>query len=167
MNKKYAICNSPIGELFIVKENEAISSICIGEKDFHSNVKNEVIALDDKDPLLMKTVNQLTEYFHGRRKNFDLPLAINGTTFQGAVWKALCEIPFGETKSYLDIANQIGNPKAVRAVGQANRANKLPILIPCHRVIGKNQSLTGYAGSRTDIKEILLSLEGASFMSSK
>lgn len=167
MNKKYAVCNTSIGNIFIVIENEAISSICIGEQDFHNDMKNDVIIMDEKDPLLIKAVNQLTEYFNGERSHFDLPLAINGTTFQKAVWKALCEIPLGETRSYLDIANQIGNPKAVRAVGQANKANKLPILIPCHRVIGKNQSLTGYAGSRTDIKEILLSLEGATFIASK
>lgn len=163
MTKKYAICNSPIGNLFIIKENEAITSICIGDNDFLSETTNETIVMDGNDPILLKSVQQLTEYFNGKRKEFELPLSINGTNFQKSVWSALCAIPFGETKSYLDIANQIGNPKAVRAVGQANRANKLPILIPCHRVIGKNKSLTGYAGSRTDIKEILLSIEGASF----
>jgi methylated-DNA-[protein]-cysteine S-methyltransferase len=109
--------------------------------------------------LLENAMSQLDEYFRGRRKAFNLPLKWKGTDFQEQVWQALCEIPYGTTVSYSDIASKIGRPKAVRAVGQANRANELAILVPCHRVIGKNRSLTGYAGSRTDVKAQLLELE--------
>jgi methylated-DNA-[protein]-cysteine S-methyltransferase len=103
---------------------------------------------------------QLTEYFTGKRRQFDIPLATIGTEFQKSVWQQLSMIPFGETRSYRDIAESIGKPKAVRAIGQANKANRFPIIIPCHRVIGSNQTLTGYAGSRVDLKETLLRLEG-------
>jgi methylated-DNA-[protein]-cysteine S-methyltransferase len=105
----------------------------------------------------------MKEYFSGYRTKFELPLEQVGTKFQLDVWNQLSEIPFGVTKSYQEIAEAIGRPKAVRAVGQANKANKLPIIIPCHRVIGKNQTLTGYAGTRTEIKDLLLRLEGARF----
>jgi methylated-DNA-[protein]-cysteine S-methyltransferase len=102
----------------------------------------------------------LDEYFAGNRKQFDLPLSIEGTDFRKKVWKALLTIPYGEVRSYADVAEMIGNPKAVRAVGQANKANQLPIIIPCHRVIGKRGDLVGYAGNRTSFKERLLEAEG-------
>lgn len=102
---------------------------------------------------------QLDEYFAGRRRRFDASLAPRGTTFQQAVWQALCEIPYGETESYADVAARIGRPKAVRAVGAANGANPIAILIPCHRVVGRDGSLTGYAGG-LDQKGTLLRLEG-------
>uniref|UniRef100_UPI0027E204A2 methylated-DNA--[protein]-cysteine S-methyltransferase n=1 Tax=Alicyclobacillus tolerans TaxID=90970 RepID=UPI0027E204A2 len=106
-----------------------------------------------------EAIKQLGEYFRGERTRFDLPLVVQGTAFQRAVWKALEQIPYGETRSYQDIARQIGRDKAVRAVGQANRANPIPIVIPCHRVIGANGQLTGYAGSKVHLKAALLSLE--------
>lgn len=115
------------------------------------------------DPLLTSTLKQLDEYFLGKRKSFDLKIRQNGTNFQLQVWSELVQIPYGKTKSYQEIAQAIGNPKAVRAIGQANKANQFPIIVPCHRVIGKNQSLTGYAGTRTDIKEKLLTIEGAHY----
>lgn len=103
--------------------------------------------------------NQIEEYFAGKRKTFDLPLAFSGTEFQMTVWKELLEIPFGETRTYGQLASSIGRPSACRAVGRANGANRIPIIIPCHRVIGADGSLTGFAGG-TRIKGILLELEG-------
>lgn len=97
-------------------------------------------------------------YFAGRLQRFSLPLAARGTAFQQAVWQALCDIPYGETRSYSDIARAIGKPEAVRAVGAANGRNPLSIIVPCHRVIGQNGSLTGYAGG-LEIKKVLLALE--------
>ena len=109
-------------------------------------------------PLLKEAFAQLNEYFTGTRTEFHLPLAPQGTPFQQAVWKTLCTIPYGETRSYLQIAQLIGNPKACRAVGMANHKNPIGIIIPCHRVIGKNGKLTGYAGG-LDKKANLLLLE--------
>lgn len=114
---------------------------------------------DSSHPVLVNTTAQLEEYFSGARTSFDLPIASKGTAFQQQVWKALMTIPYGETWSYQDIANAIDNPKAVRAVGMANGKNPISIIVPCHRVIGKNGKLTGYAGG-VGIKEKLLSLEG-------
>lgn len=104
---------------------------------------------------------ELTEYFQGRRKRFTVPVTLSGTAFQTAVWRALRDIPFGETRSYQDIATAVGNPRAVRAVGQANRRNPVSVIVPCHRVIGANGSLVGYAGKHVDLKQQLLDLERA------
>jgi methylated-DNA-[protein]-cysteine S-methyltransferase len=109
-------------------------------------------------PLLREAGLQLTQYFNGRRRDFDLPLNLRGTTFQIDVWQALRAIPYGQTKTYGQIAAEIGRPKACRAVGMANNKNPLPIFIPCHRVIGADGSLTGYGGGLT-IKQKLLDLE--------
>nr|WP_169449722.1 methylated-DNA--[protein]-cysteine S-methyltransferase [Oceanospirillum beijerinckii] len=114
----------------------------------------------DDHPILQQAIQQCQEYFAGQRQNFDLPLAATGTEFQQQVWHALTQIPFGVTWSYQDLANAIGNPKAVRAVGLANGKNPISIIVPCHRVIGKNGKLTGYAGG-VEQKEQLLKLEGA------
>ena len=108
--------------------------------------------------LLMKAIVQLTEYFEGRRREFDLPINPKGTEFQRKVWKALAGIPYGETRTYGEIATQIGNRKAARAVGNANNKNPILLLIPCHRVIGADGSLTGF-GCGLNIKEYLLNLE--------
>ncbi|MCM3785417.1 methylated-DNA--[protein]-cysteine S-methyltransferase [Neobacillus mesonae] len=102
---------------------------------------------------------ELTEYLDGTRQSFGLPLDLRGTGFQQSVWQALQQIPFGETRSYSDIAHMIGRPQAVRAVGTANGRNPVPIIVPCHRVIGKNSALTGFAGG-LKVKEALLTLEG-------
>ncbi|SET32733.1 methylated-DNA-[protein]-cysteine S-methyltransferase [Natronincola peptidivorans] len=104
-------------------------------------------------------LQQITEYFQGARKQFTIPLDLKGTPFQKKVWNTLLEIPFGEVVSYQTIANKIGNPKAVRAVGLANKRNPIPIIVPCHRVIGMNMKLVGYNGG-IDIKEKLLAFEG-------
>ncbi|HEY6130619.1 MAG TPA: methylated-DNA--[protein]-cysteine S-methyltransferase, partial [Halioglobus sp.] len=102
----------------------------------------------------------LTDYFAGQRRHFELPLAVQGTLFQQSVWDALAEIPYGEMRSYRDIARRIGKPAAVRAVGAANGRNPLPIVVPCHRVIGSNGTLTGFSGG-LEVKTYLLQLEGA------
>ena len=109
-------------------------------------------------PLQREVDKQMREYFEGKRKEFDLPLRPEGTVFQKKVWNALLEIPFGETRSYQDIANAVGSPKACRAVGMANHQNPIIIVIPCHRVIGKNGKLVGYGGGLS-MKEKLLLLE--------
>ena len=109
-------------------------------------------------PVLQEAARQLGEYFDGTRKVFDLPLQPRGTAFQQSVWRALCDIPYGQTRSYARLAEQIGRPKACRAVGMANHKNPIPILIPCHRVVGADGSLTGYAGGLA-MKKALLDLE--------
>ena len=114
----------------------------------------------DKLPLFDETFKQLDEYFEGRRKTFDLPIKLNGTQFQMKVWEELKKIPYGQTVSYEYIAQKIGNKKACRAVGMANNKNPICIIVPCHRVVGKNGSLTGYAFGN-DIKARLLEIEKA------
>ncbi|MDX5476275.1 MAG: methylated-DNA--[protein]-cysteine S-methyltransferase [Bacillaceae bacterium] len=144
--------------LYIVTDENSLISIHFDIEDMvkqHNNLK------ESRDHHIINEVKQqLQEYFSGERTEFDVPMTLHGTTFQVNVWKALMNISYGETKSYKQIADVIQNPKAVRAVGQANRRNKIPIIIPCHRVIGQNKSLVGYAGSQTHYKEKLLRLEG-------
>ncbi len=117
-------------------------------------------AVENSDTVLAACAAQLTDYFAGKRRHFELPLAPRGTPFQQSVWAALADIPYGELRSYRDIARTIGNPAAVRAVGAANGRNPLPIVVPCHRVIGSNGALTGFAGG-LEVKRFLLDLEGA------
>ncbi|AZU64751.1 methylated-DNA--[protein]-cysteine S-methyltransferase [Neobacillus mesonae] len=142
MTKKYKLnYKSPIGMIEIVSSHEAINSILFSE------VYNKVNLLHAETPLVLKECyNQLDEYFKGDRHDFTFPYQFEGTEFQKTVWEALTEIPYAKTGSYKDIAVTIGNEKAIRAVGNANGKNKLSIVIPCHRVIGSNGKLTGYAG---------------------
>jgi methylated-DNA-[protein]-cysteine S-methyltransferase len=112
----------------------------------------------EETPLIKKAVNQLKEYFEKERKIFDLPLLLNGTDFQIKIWETLQNIPYGETRSYGELAAMTGNPRASRAIGMANNRNPFPIIIPCHRIIGKDGSLTGYAGG-LELKRQLLELE--------
>ena len=114
-------------------------------------------------PFIKEAYRQFSEYLTGERKSFDLPFKLTGTDFQNRVWRALCEIPYGETRSYKQIAEAIGNPKAVRAVGMANNRNPLLVLVPCHRVIGCNGQLVGYAAG-LDKKQFLLHLENPCFL---
>lgn len=154
--RKFTKMDTIVGQLFIVEEDGAIAAI---------SSDSEAVPSDGEEcltPLLKKARQQLEEYFEGRRKTFDLPLAPKGTAFQQKVWQALQKISYGETKSYKDIAQMIDNPKACRAVGGANHRNPIMIVIPCHRVIGQNGALVGYAGG-VDIKRKLLMLEGALF----
>lgn len=161
--RSYIRMQSLIGELYIVAEDSKITAVHLGEDDFLAAGEPDTFIHCPEDPVLTEAVRQLKEYFSGERRVFDLPLKEEGTFFQTEVWKELAAIPYGETRSYQEVAIAIGREKAVRAIGQANKANKLPIIVPCHRVIGKNKSLTGYAGKRIHIKEQLLSLEGSSF----
>ncbi|MGG0720386.1 methylated-DNA--[protein]-cysteine S-methyltransferase [Robertmurraya massiliosenegalensis] len=159
----YATYDSIIGKLYVVAENDQITALYLREEDFLEAERIKTITYNEEHSLLEKAVTQLHEYFAGEREIFELPLHGVGTLFQMKVWDVLKMIPYGKTQSYQDVAIAIGNEKAVRAIGQANKANKLPIFIPCHRVIGKDKALTGYAGKRTNVKEQLLLLEGATY----
>lgn len=132
---------SPIGILEIIGTEEAVVSILFSENDEIENVRG-----NDTPKVLELCYLQLDEYFKGERREFSFPYQMEGTDFQKSVWNALKEMPYGETGSYKDIAVSIGNEKAIRAVGSANGKNKLSIVIPCHRIIGINGKLTGYAG---------------------
>ena len=138
-----------IGRIKIAQEGDAIVEINVTESEKES---------EKETPLIKKTIKELEEYFEGKRKFFDIPISIKGTEFQEKVWEALLRIPYGETKSYEDIAKMVGCPKGARAVGMANHNNKIIIIIPCHRVIGKNGKLVGYAGG-LPVKEKLLQIE--------
>jgi methylated-DNA-[protein]-cysteine S-methyltransferase len=142
----------PIGKIGIAEEDGCITHVIFdgGEAPAGFEVA--------KTPLIEKAATQLREYFAGKRTEFDLPLRLDGTPFQRAVWKALQAIPWGETRSYKDIAVQVGNAKATRAVGMANNRNPIPIIVPCHRVVGSDGSLTGYGGGLS-VKRHLLELE--------
>ena len=121
---------------------------------------SNVIGDNYSNDLLSKTIKQLDEYFEGRRREFDLPLSFKGTEFQMKIWKELLNIPYGETRSYKDIAIAVGNPKACRAVGGANNKNPISLICPCHRVIGASGKLVGYGGG-LDMKEFLLKKESS------
>lgn len=142
--------DSPIGLLTLAEEDGAITEVRFG-------YRAEDLELHDT-PLLRQAVQELNEYFAGTRKSFTLPLHPKGTSFQQQCWNALLQIPYGETSTYGQQAAMIGNPKASRAVGMGNHRNPLPVLIPCHRVVGANGKLTGYAGG-LKIKETLLQIE--------
>jgi len=150
---------SPVGRLKLIASNDGLAAI-LWENDRPGRVRLEAAAEDAGHPILRETGRQLREYFAGRRTVFDLELDFAGTEFQKKVWRALLTIPFGETRTYAQIARQIGRPRAVRAVGAANGRNPISIVAPCHRVIGSNGALTGFAGG-LDTKERLLRLERA------
>jgi methylated-DNA-[protein]-cysteine S-methyltransferase len=135
----FGYIRAPFGELLVAKENDAVVEI-----RFHPGEVPDDWRRDDRADA--DVASQLAAYFRGERRSFDLPLAPRGTEFQQLVWHALQRIPCGETRSYSDIAREIGRPAAVRAVGAANGANPIPIVIPCHRVVGSNGSLTGFGG---------------------
>lgn len=156
----YNKMNSPIGPLFILCDDKSLVSILFDEKELFDKYHSVTIEENSDHALCTMVEEQLTEYFNGERMDFSIPMNMHGTPFQMEVWNALCDIPYGTVKSYQEIAVEIKRPLAVRAVGQANRRNSLPIIIPCHRVIGKNQALVGYAGDKIGMKEQLLKLEG-------
>ena len=153
--------NSPVGRLKLVATDDGLAAI-LWAKDRPSRVRLEIEAEDPRHPVITEAERQLGEYFAGRRKTFALPLDLAGTAFQRQVWNALLTIPFGETRSYGQIAKQIGKPTAMRAVGAANGRNPVSIVAPCHRVVGSTGELTGFAGG-LDAKAFLLALERASF----
>lgn len=153
--KHITLYDSPVGILRIVTEDSALTDLALDcdEPPVTGEYSRE------ETPLTRRVRSQLDEYFSGQRTDFDLPLKPNGTEFQKKDWAALQEIPYGQTRTYKDIAEAIGCPKGFRAVGLANNRNPIMIIIPCHRVIGSDGSLTGYAGG-THIKKYLLELEG-------
>ena len=151
----YTQMESPVGPLLLVADDAGLREILFVNGTHHAKPNPEWS--EDEAPV-KETMRQLRAYFAGKLERFDLPLAPQGTPFQLDVWRRLCEIPYGETISYGELARKIGNPNASRAVGLANGSNPIPIVIPCHRVIGSNGKLTGYGGG-LPIKEKLLALE--------
>lgn len=160
MKLSYLHLPSPVGNLNLIANDNSLLAI-LWENEKLNRVKlkgSEGMAADKKHPLLQATSIQLSDYFLKKRTTFDIPMDFSGTSFQENVWAALCDIPYGQTVSYAYIAKKIGRPKAVRAVGTAIGKNPLSIVVPCHRVIGSDGSLTGFAGGLTT-KETLLQLE--------
>ena len=153
------IVHSPVGVLTLVAGADGLAAI-LWEDDDPVRVPLGPTREAPDDPLLAETARQLDAYFAGTRTVFDLPLAPVGTDFQRTVWAALATIPYGETRSYADIARQIGRPSACRAVGAANGRNPISIVVPCHRVVGTSGTLTGFAGG-LPAKRRLLQIEGA------
>ena len=149
--------DSPVGLLKLVAHDQALVAV-LWENESPNRVRVATLIEDQNHPVLLNTQQQLTEYFNHQRTVFDLALVFQGTDFQKKVWQALLTIPFGETRSYKQIAEQIGNVKAVRAVGAANGKNPISIIAPCHRVVGANGKLVGFAGGLEN-KEILLKIE--------
>lgn len=159
MSLVYKLIDSPVGRLKLVASSEGLVAILWGrDKPSQADVALGEMRRDDGDRILMETERQLREYFDGKRKEFSLRLDMRGTAFQKDVWEALLAIPYGETTSYGEIAKKIGRPSASRAVGAANGANPIPIVVPCHRVIGSTGKLTGFGGG-LDVKEKLLGIE--------
>jgi len=152
---RYTDCLSPLGIVTLQANEHGLLGLW-----FETQITRPVDLgrRDDHYPTLSLATTQLADYFSGQRRQFSLPLAAQGTVFQKLVWQSLTQIPYGHTCSYQDIANSMGNPRAVRAVGSANAKNPLSIIVPCHRVIGKNSKLTGYAGG-TERKRALLEFE--------
>jgi methylated-DNA-[protein]-cysteine S-methyltransferase len=148
---------SPVGTLRLVASEAGLAAI-LWEHDNPRRVRLEAASEDEQHPVLIEAERQLNEYFAGKRKTFSVKLDFIGTPFQKKVWQAMLRIPFGETRTYGELAKQIGDPRAARAVGAANGRNPIAIIGPCHRVIGASGKLTGYAGG-LDAKERLLALE--------
>lgn len=155
---KWTAMESPVGVLRLSSDGAGLTRLTLS--DFQDDERGDGTAERGDDAVLQLAVAQLTEYFAGTRKEFDLPLRPLGTAFQYAVWEELQRIPFGVTASYGEIADRIGRPSAVRAVARANATNRIGIVIPCHRVIGANGTLTGYAAG-VERKAWLLDHEGA------
>jgi methylated-DNA-[protein]-cysteine S-methyltransferase len=147
----YTTVTSPFGRLTLVSDGERLTGLKMG--------RTEIAAMARRDPAPFQTISdQLERYWNNELRDFDVPIALHGTEFQKRVWEGLRTIPYGETISYKELAHRIGIPRAIRAVGQANNRNPIAIVVPCHRVIGANGSLTGYGGG-LDKKEKLLALE--------
>lgn len=157
MNYAYKMISSPVGKLKLVASDNGLVAI-LWENVNPKRVKSGALVENHHHPVLLETERQLNEYFQGKRKSFSLKLDLMGTKFQNDVWQALLAIPFGETRSYGQLARQLGNPRATRAVGAANGRNPIPIVVPCHRVIGASGKLTGFGGG-LKTKAHLLELE--------
>ena len=153
--KHYCYCQTPIGRLLLIGKNGLLEEI-----HFPNSAESTIIEDNwhHDEEYFADVLQQLKEYFAGSRQNFDVKLSLKGTDFQRQVWQELQRIPYGKTASYGDIAKRINNPKACRAVGAANGKNPIPIIIPCHRIIGNDGSLTGFGGG-LKLKKTLLDLE--------
>ena len=154
----YVRTPSPVGPLFLAASAKGLVRLEFEARMQKLNAKT--VQLRESKPALVSYLRELDEYFAGKRRHFSLPLDLRGTDFQLACWQALLEIPYGETRTYRDIAQAIGHPRAYRAVGMANNRNPIAIVVPCHRVIASNGSLCGYGGG-LDLKRQLLDLEQA------
>jgi methylated-DNA-[protein]-cysteine S-methyltransferase len=159
--KRYVhkLMRSPVGQLTLVASDDGLAGI-LWPSERPGRVRLPLDAVDARHPVIVEAERQLKEYFAGKRRTFSLKLDLEGTPFQLKVWKALLTIPFGETRSYAQIASQIGRPRAARAVGAANGRNPVSIVAPCHRVVGSTGTLTGFAGG-LETKARLLALERA------
>lgn len=158
MTDRQALFDTPIGTLTIIASDDGLTHVLFdGQTPDEVGLGNDLPIVDD-DPVLCATEAQLHEYFAGDREDFDVPLDLRGTEFQVEAWQALASVPYGETTSYGEQAERIGRPGAFRAVGAANGKNPVPIILPCHRIVGANGALTGFAGG-LDLKQKLLSLE--------
>jgi methylated-DNA-[protein]-cysteine S-methyltransferase len=157
MNLAYKIIDSPVGKLKLVASDKGLAGV-LWERENAPRVALRDLAADEQHPVLLEAERQLGEYFAGKRKTFSIALDMQGTRFQKEVWEALLAIPFGETRSYGELAKRLGNPRATRAVGAANGRNPISIIVPCHRVIGSTGKLTGFGGGLEN-KAHLLSLE--------
>ena len=155
-----ASIKSPQGLVEVCANNKGVTSIAFINDDAYLLAAGVKEAEQQTNDITTEACRQLAAYFNKKLKDFDLPLDPKGTAFQQRVWAALLQVQYGDTASYLDIAKTIGNPKAVRAVGMANGRNPIAIVVPCHRIIGSNKTLTGYAGGLSR-KQYLLNLEGA------
>lgn len=158
--RSHTVMSSPLGELTLVAEDGALVAclMALSDRDPDDDTLGEPAAVGTGDPVLVDAAGQLGEYFAGRRRAFSLPLAARGDAFQQKVWALLCAIPYGETRSYGQLARALGDVNLSQAVGWANGRNPISIIVPCHRVIGSDGSLVGYAGG-LDRKRFLLSLE--------
>ena len=157
MTLSYKETHSPVGKLKLVASSDSLVAV-LWEQERPNRLKLDPSTRVSSHPILLETERQLAEYFAGRRTQFELALEMSGSEFQMKVWRALREIPFGQTKSYRDLATAVGSSKAFRAVGIANGKNPLSIVVPCHRVVGSDGSLTGFAGG-LQAKAALLALE--------
>ncbi|RRZ93006.1 methylated-DNA--[protein]-cysteine S-methyltransferase [Erwinia sp. 198] len=157
MSHFYTLMPSPVGTLKLIASDKGLAAV-LWENEDPRRYRLPELLQEGSHPILLETARQLAEYFAGKRRQFALPLDFVGTEFQKKVWAALVAIPFGETRSYREIACEIGHPAAVRAVGAANGKNPVSIIAPCHRVIGANGKLTGFAGG-LEVKAYLLKLE--------
>jgi methylated-DNA-[protein]-cysteine S-methyltransferase len=157
MSLSYKEINSPVGKLKLVASEKGLVAI-LWQNDRPERIPLGEMVEESEQKVLVETEKQLTEYFAGERREFELPLDMRGTRFQKDVWDALLGIPFGEMRSYGDLAKQLGSPAASRAVGAANGKNPISIVVPCHRVIGSSGKLTGFAGG-LEVKARLLEME--------
>jgi methylated-DNA-[protein]-cysteine S-methyltransferase len=157
MQLSFVYMHTPVGQLKLVAHETALVAV-LWQNENPKRVRLAELVEQPDHPILSAAQQQLSEYFAGTRQQFDLPLDFEGTSFQKQVWQALLAIPYGETRSYKQIAEQLGNPKAVRAVGAANGKNPISIIAPCHRVIGSSGKLVGFAGGLAN-KDILLKIE--------